>query len=150
METLLQHSPSDKILNNLYGKLWITSISSSYTSKFPIFFDEDNLSAPFLDLWFQLNVFFFNKSILTSTLHLGYCILKFKKKRVMKINKSYQNDKKKIRLTCDLYYDPNIMFCDLDPLWPELAVQGSHCHADKDSLKEADLLHNQKKFCCAP
>lgn len=33
----------------------------------------------------------------------------------MKINKSYQNDKKPV-LTCDLYYDPNIMFCNLDPL----------------------------------
>lgn len=93
------------------------SISSSYTSEFTIFFDEDNLSARFLDLWFQLNVLVFFLQIYPyKYLAPRILYIKIKKQdRVMKINKSYQNDKKPV-LTCDLNYDPNIMFCNLDPL----------------------------------
>lgn len=60
------------------------SISSSYTSEFTIFFDEDNLSARFLDLWFQLNVLVFFLQIypykyLAPRIQ-SYCILKLKNK----------------------------------------------------------------------
>lgn len=124
-------------------------ISSSYTRTFPHFFDDDNLSAWFLDLWFQL-IFFFYKLILTSTLHLGYCNLTFKK-RVVKINKSYQNDKKKSWLTCDLYYDHNIISCDIDLLWPELAANSWPGHIYALENKPMHLCNknivNETWFC---